>query len=144
MTTKKVASLISIIVAIAIVPLAGFGMKNLIQASGGTLDQHPYTSLEVVNSKQAPSGFSVATGLVVIISNRLGHGHTYRWTATQSSRVIIRGHIFVRSERSKRVTIPLDGAHAGRLTIALDDGSIFVRVPIHVEKPAGKPTTSSP
>jgi len=144
MRAKKVITLALLFGALAIVPFAGFVMRHLIEVTDGTLDQHPYTSLEVVNSRQAPHGFDVANGLAVIISNRLGHGHTYRWTAMQSSRVITHGHLFVKSGKSKRITISLDGAREGRLTVALDDGSIFIRVPVHITKPAGISNISNP
>jgi hypothetical protein len=117
---------------------AGSGMRKLIHAVDGTMDQHPYTALHVVAANHAIQGvtwrkpvYFSNQPLMVQIDNRLQRRHNYRWIAMQGFRVLSRGTCVLEARQSKKIGVPVVGASPGMVTVALDDGAIYIRVPIH-------------
>jgi hypothetical protein len=108
--------------------LSGVAMRNLVHAAGGTLDQHPYSAIGVVNPADAPGGFPWNEPLKVDIVNQLGHRHRYHWVETQGRKTLGQGDVEVESNHTVMMVVSLLEAHAGMVAIALDSGDIFIRV----------------
>ena len=135
---KRTLITISCAVLLVGVFFAGPGMRKLVHAAGGTMDQHPYTALHVVAANHAIQGvtwrkpvYFSNKPLKVQIDNRLQRSHNYHWVAMQGWRVLSRGELVLQSQESKKIGIPVVGASPGMVTVALDDGAIYIRVPIH-------------
>ncbi|MUH57696.1 MAG: hypothetical protein F2790_00910 [Actinobacteria bacterium] len=114
-------------------------MQKLVGSVGGTMDQHPYSALSVVDANHAIQGVTWRKQvhfsnlpLRVQIDNRLGENHNYHWVAMQGWRVLSSGTVFLESNSSREIGIPVVAASAGMVTVALDGGSIYVRVPISI------------